>query len=134
MSTPIEKSEYLFLFRGTEWNKDLSPEQTQKAVGEFMAWFQRLSDKGIVKGGQPLTNEGKVVSGKKATVADGPFAEAKEAVGGYFLLQAASLDEATELAKGCPTLQYGAIVEVREVAAECAMVKHAAQQLAQATA
>ena len=67
-----------------------------------------------------MQNEGKIVSGKKGRmVADGPFAESKEAIGGYFYLQVADMNEAVEIARQCPGLDYGAIVEVRPVAEMC---------------
>jgi len=135
MSTETNKSEYLIIFRGTNWDKGLSPEEIQKVTGQFMAWFERLKQEGTVKAGQPLEHEGKVVSGKKGrTVADGPFAESKEAIGGYFLLHVADMDEAVAIAKQCPTLDYGATVEVRPVAGECVSMKRAQEQLAGATA
>ena len=59
------------------------------------------------------------MSGKNRVVSDGPFAESKEAIGGYFLLDVASLDEAVAIAQECPGLPYGIRVEVRPVAAEC---------------
>ena len=49
-------------------------------------------------------------------VADGPFAESKEAIGGYFLLAVDTMEEAVEIAKTFPTLDYGASVEVRPIA------------------
>ncbi|MFN7137818.1 MAG: YciI family protein, partial [Limisphaerales bacterium] len=111
-----EKSDYMLLFRGTNWDKDLSPEQLQKVVADWMAWFERLTREGKVKSGHPLMNEGKIVSGKKGqTVADGPFAESKEAIGGYFYLHVADMDEAIQIARECPGLEYGAQVEVRPV-------------------
>jgi hypothetical protein len=58
-------------------------------------------------------------------VADGPFAESKEAIGGYFLLQVKSIDEAVAIAQECPGLPYGAVVEVRPVAAECPILENA---------
>ena len=129
------KTEYMLLFRGTHWDKDLSPEELQKVMGQFMAWFERLTQEGKVKVGQPLAREGKIVSGKKTRqVADGPFAESKEAIGGYFLLQVADLNEAVEIAKGCPVLDYGSTVEVRPVAEQCPTMQRANQQLAHATA
>ena len=74
--------------------------------------------------GSPLEPEGKVVSGKNGrVVADGPFAESKEAIGGYFLLRVNTLDEAVAIAKACPGLPYGAVVEVRQVAEECPLVE-----------
>ena len=121
MSTPASKSDYLLLFRGTNWDKELSPEQLQKVVADWAAWFERLTQEGRCQGGHPLLNEGKIVSGKKGrTVADGPFAESKEAVGGYFYLHVADENEAIAIAQQCPGLEYGAVVEVRPVADMCA--------------
>jgi hypothetical protein len=137
--TETTKPEYLLLFRGTRWDKNLSPEEIQKIVSQWAAWFERLTQEGKVKAGQPLKDEGKVVSGKKRTVADGPFAESKEAIGGYFLLQVNDIDEAIEIAKGCPGLDYGVNVEVRPVAEQCTIRQRAMEranandQLAHAT-
>src|SRR5215472_15101212 len=90
---------YLLLFRGADWHKGLSPEQIQTVMSQWKNWFETLSAQGKVKGGHPLEPEGKIVSGKKGrVVADGPFAESKEAVGGYFFLQVDSLDEAVKIA------------------------------------
>src|SRR5690349_497079 len=88
MSTESKTSDYMLLFRGTDWHKGLSPEQIQRVTGEWMSWFERLTNEGKATAGHPLEPQGRVVTGKKcrAVVADGPFAEAKEMVGGYFLL------------------------------------------------
>jgi hypothetical protein len=121
MSTQT-KSEYMLLFRGTDWHKGLSPEEIQQVVTQMYAWFDRLTKEGKLKAGQPLEFEGKVVSQKKGrSVVDGPFAESKETIAGYFLLQVDSLDEAVEIAKDYPALNYGATVEVRPVAPECSV-------------
>src|SRR5580765_1251736 len=134
MSTQ-KQNEYLLLFRGSNWDKGLSPEQLQKSVDQFMGWFERLKQEGKVKGGQPLEREGKIVSGKNGrVVADGPFAESKEAIGGYFLLQVDDLDEAVEIAKQCPILEYGSTVEVRPVAEECPTFQRVRELLAEAAA
>jgi hypothetical protein len=120
MNTSTEKADYLLLFRGTNWDRDLSPEQRQKVVTDWYDWFERLKQEGKCKGGHPLHNEGKIVSGRKGrTVADGPFAESKEAIGGYFYLQVADENEAVAIAQQCPGLEYGAVVEVRPVAEMC---------------
>jgi hypothetical protein len=117
-------SEYLLLFRGTNWHKGLSPAEIQKVMTQWRAWFNGLEETGKVKGGLPLMNEGKVVSGADGRlVVDGPFAESKEAIGGYFLIVAADLDEAVTIAGQCPGLKYGAAVEVRPVAEECAVME-----------
>ena len=88
MSTQTTTSEYLLLFRGTHWHKSLSPEELQNVMSQWTAWFDRLIEQGKIKSAHPLMDEGKIVAWKKGqTVADGPFAESKEAIGGYFLLE-----------------------------------------------
>ena len=121
---------YMLLFRGNDWTKSLSPEEKQKVTDQWMAWFRRLTDQGKATAGNPLEPEGKIVSGKNRVVSDGPFAESKEAIGGYFLLDVASFDDALAIARECPGLPYGVQVEVRPVAAECPLaseLKHEAQ-------
>jgi hypothetical protein len=110
---------YMLLFVGTDWHKGLSPEQTQKVSEEWMAWFKGLMDEGKAVAGHPLGCEGKVVSGKSRAVTDGPFAEAKEAIGGYFMLDVPTMDEAVAIARQCPGLPFGVKVEVRPVLSEC---------------
>ena len=126
MSTSTVKSDYLLLFRGNVWERGLSPAQLQEVVSNWMAWFERLKEEGKCLGGHPLEEKGKVISGKKGrTVADGPFAESKEAIGGYFYLTVADENEALEIAKQCPGLEYGAVVEVRPVAEICSVKQRA---------
>ena len=116
MTTPTTTSEYMLLFRGMHWDKNLSPEEIQSVMSRWIAWFDRLTQEGKAKAGQPLTEKGKIISGKKGQkVVDGPFAESKESIAGYILLQAATLDEAVKIAKECPGLDYGISVEVRLV-------------------
>ncbi len=107
----------------------------QQVASEWMAWFTRLSEQGKVLAGNPLEGKGKIVSGKGRLVADGPFAESKEAIGGYFLLRVDSLDEAVAIAQDCPGLRYGIKVEVRPVAEQCPIAKQglAPVELAEAT-
>ena len=127
MSTTSKAPEYMLIFRGTDWHKGLSPEQMQQIASQWMAWFQGLTSQGKAIAGNPLEPEGKVVSGKNGrVVADGPFAESKEAIGGYFLLRVGSLDEAVAIAKDCPGLAYGIKVEVRTVAEQCPVLKDVA--------
>jgi hypothetical protein len=134
MSTQTTTSEHMLLFRGAHWDKDLSPEEIQKIMGQWNAWFERLTLQGKVKSAHPLEREGKLVSGKGRTIADGPFAESKEAIGGYFLLELDDFNEALEIAKECPTLEYGVTVEVRPVAEQCRHMQRVNEQLAHATA
>ena len=126
---------FMLIFRGTDWYKGLSPEQMQQVADQWMAWFNGLKNDGRAVAGNPLEREGKIVSGKNRVVSDGPFAESKESIGGYFLLKVASLDEAVAIAKDCPGLSYGIRVEVRAIAGECPAAVEAraeAQQLANA--
>ena len=80
-----------------------------------MVWLKDLTEKGHVKDpGHPLERAGKLVSGKNRSVTDGPFAEAKDVVGGYTVVQAVDLAEATALASGCPIFDIAdGSVEVR---------------------
>jgi len=120
------KNAYLLIFRGNDWHKGLSPEQMQQVSDQWMAWFKRLTAEGKALAGNPLEPRGKTVSGKDGRiVADGPFAESKEAVGGYFLLQVADESEAVAIARECPGLPYGIRVEVRPVAGECPVASEA---------
>ena len=80
-----------------------------------------------------LPRKGKIVSGKKGRiVTDGPFAESKEAIAGYVLLQVDDLDEAVEIAKECPALKHGVTVEVRPVIEQCASMDRVEQYSASA--
>ena len=103
-------------------------------MNQWMAWFNGLKEDGRAKGGQPLERGGRVVSGKKAVVADGPYAESKEEIGGYFLLQVADIEEATAIAKQCPGLPHGVVVEVRTVADMCPAAKELEARTAHAVA
>lgn len=114
----------MLIFRGTDWYKGLSPEQMQQVADQWMAWFNGLKLQGTAVAGDPLEPQGRIVSGKNGrVVSDGPFAESKETIGGYFLLKVDTLDEAVAIAQQCPGLPYGIRVEVRPVAAECPLVQ-----------
>ena len=128
---------FMLIFRGTDWYNGLSPEEMQKVASDWMVWFKRLSSEGRVTSGNPLERDGRVVAGKNGrVVSDGPFAESKETIGGYFLLKVDSLDEAVAIAQECPGLPFGIRVEVRPIAAQCPMVEEiqaaAAAELAHA--
>jgi hypothetical protein len=118
---------YMLIFRNTDWHSGLSPEQMQQVANDWMSWFKSLAEQDKVVGGNPLEPSGKIVSGKGGRlVADGPFAESKEAIGGYFMLDVANIDEAVAAAQQCPGLPYGTKVEVRPVMSECPLSKVAA--------
>lgn len=123
-----ERKEYMLLFRGGEWHKTLSAEEMQKVAAAWGAWFRQCQANGTVVAGSPLERTGKVVSGQGGKViSDGPFAESKEAIGGYFLLAVDTMEEALAIAQQCPGLSYGAQVEVRPVMEVCPMMECAAE-------
>ena len=107
-------SEFTYLFRGRD--RTASPEQMQRTMEKWVAWFKDLGAKGHLKDpGHPLEATGKVVKGKQKTVNDGPYAEAKDVVGGYIVIEAKDLAQAAEISKGCPILEGGGSVEVRPI-------------------
>ena len=113
-------NEHLLFIRGTHWNSGMSPADLQRTMTDFYAWVDGLHKQGILRGAQPLMEEGKLVTGTKgASVTDGVFAESKEAIAGYFLLAVDSMDEALHIARACPILDHGAQIEVRPVADLC---------------
>jgi hypothetical protein len=125
-----EKNEYLLLFRGKDWWNGLASEDLQRTMDQVKAWFERLTEAGKLKAARPLVREGAIIYGNAGrVVADGPFAESKEVIGGYALIQVDSLDEAIAVAKGCPPLRFGMEVEVRPVAGECPMMAYARRTL-----
>lgn len=107
-------SEFVLLYRGGQ--RPTSPQDGQQVLQKWMAWFKELAANGhVVERGQPLEKSGKVVQAGSKTVTDGPFAEAKDVVGGYTVIKADDVAHAAEIAKGCPVLDRGGNVEVRPV-------------------
>lgn len=133
MQTTNSTSEYLLLVRGSDWDRSLSPAELQTTLSSFMGWFDRLSAEGILKTGQPLQDEIRVIHGKTRAV-DGPFVEAKEAVGGYFLIQAESIEDAISIAQSCPMLEQDITLEVRAIASECPTVQRCRVRIEEAAA
>jgi hypothetical protein len=108
-----QMSEFAFLFRGED-PMARSPEQMQRSLQKWLAWFKELKESGAIKEpGQPLERLGKVV--RSRAVHDGPYAEAKDVVNGFMLIDAEDLSHAVEISKGCPILEAGGSVEVRPI-------------------
>jgi hypothetical protein len=105
----------MYLFRGNPTAyQSLSPEQMQQALQKWMDWKDTLEKSGNIKQfGERLDGTGKVVRGKAKTVTDGPYIEVKDFIGGYMLVEATDIDQAVELAKGCPVLESDGTVEIR---------------------
>jgi hypothetical protein len=112
-------SEFVLLYRRSiEVARETmgSPEKAQQAMKKWRAWMDEMTRNGQLKIiGQPLEDTGKVVGGKSKSVTDGPYAETKDLIGGYSVIEASNLDEAAEIAAGCPVIEAGGLVEVRPV-------------------
>ncbi|HEX6938143.1 MAG TPA: YciI family protein [Longimicrobiales bacterium] len=117
-------SDFLLIFHETALERyhALSAEQRRQVLERWNAWCDDLAAQGKLRSGNTLAPERRIVSGAGHAV-DGPFAEAKELIGGYILLQAESLDEATAIAQTCPNLPYGMVVEVRPIAQACHLAR-----------
>jgi len=74
-----------------------------------------LAENGKLVGGQPLNCELRSITESGTKIIDRPLAEGKELVGGYLIVKANSLNEASELAKGCPGFEHACTIEVREI-------------------
>lgn len=112
----ITMKDFLFVFRNDPAvMAGMSPEELQTSMKKWMDWIGGIAAQGnLVDRGNQLANEGNVVRPAKV-VTDGPYIETKESVGGFIMVRAESLDEATEMAKGCPILSAGGNVEVRPI-------------------
>lgn len=105
---------FVYLFRNSYDSN--SPAGMQQQMQKWVAWMQELGAKGLLKDpGQPLNRAGKVVRGTAKDVTDGPFAEAKDIVGGFMVIEARDIDHAAEIARGCPVFDTNGSVEIRPV-------------------
>ena len=106
--------EFLLIFRRGGDGTPMSPEQIQAMMKPWQDWMGSIAAQNkLVTAGNRLEPAGKVV--KSAVVTDGPYVELKETVGGYTIIKANSLEEASEISKGCPILHVGGSVEVRAI-------------------
>jgi len=111
---------YLLLLRDDPSKfASLSPEEMQRVIQKYSTWSAGLAKAGQIVSGDKLTDTTETArvmrrNGAAIRTFDGPFAETKEVVGGFFMINAATIEEATKIAEGCPQLDYGS-VEVRQV-------------------
>jgi len=110
-------AQFMLLIRGgDEAFAQFTPEQMEQTLGQYFAWSDRLRKEGRLVGADQLADGGRTVRSRDGQlVIDGPFTETKDAVGGYYQIEAADEAEAAEIAKGCPVLNHGGLVEVRGI-------------------
>lgn len=109
-------SKFMYLIRGGgEAMAAMSSEEKQKHMELWKTWMSGLAEKGKLVDGLPLSDEGKRIVGRNKMVSDGPYAEGKEIVGGYIIVNAKDIDEAVELSKGCPIFENDGETEIREI-------------------
>jgi hypothetical protein len=119
-------STYMLLFRDAPAAvyDAMTPAERTASLDKWNAWYDTIADRGVMVSAHPLESAVRIVSGPRGeSVVDGPFAEAKELIAGYFMFTAEDLAEATAIAQKCPNLQHGMTVEVREVAGGCHLAK-----------
>jgi hypothetical protein len=112
----MSKRKYLVLFRNqaSGGQPGPSPEQMQQIFAGYKAWMEKFKDD-ILDMGDKLKSDGRVVTA--SGVADGPFVEAKEVVGGFMIVSAETYDRAVEVVRACPAVHApGALLEIREMA------------------
>ncbi|MDP0500599.1 MAG: YciI family protein [Verrucomicrobiota bacterium JB022] len=127
--------DYMILFRGSEWTLGCPPDEMEALMNNVMEWFEGLYRQNKVKLGHPLTDETSLVSHREGqTVVDGPFAETKEAIGGFLILNVETREEAIEIAASGPWVPYGMKVEVRQIATACPLLARVKQLAAAETA
>jgi hypothetical protein len=107
-------SQFVFLYReaGTP-----SPKELEARMAKCLVWFKDLEQKGhLALYGHPLNRtDGRVVRDTKGTVTDGPYAETKDIVIGFSVVEAKDVDQAVKLAAACPLVEAGCLIEVRPV-------------------
>jgi hypothetical protein len=110
-------NEFLLIFRRDFKTTGIqpSPEHLQKMMKDWQNWMGSIAARNqLVSSGSRLSDDGKVVK-PGALVTNGPYVEIKEAIGGYIIVRAGSMEEAAEISKGCPILTIGGNVEVRTI-------------------
>jgi hypothetical protein len=106
---------FMYLFRSNPTAyRSISPEQMQQIMKKWMDWRDVLEKNGHVKQfGERMEGTGKVIRGQAKAVTDGPYVEVKDSIQGFLFVEAQDMDQAVELAKGCPILDGDGTVEIR---------------------
>ena len=105
---------FMLIFHGANSN-DLSPQQMESQMGKWMAWVDKLNAEGRYVSGEPLLPGGKLLTAQNKKGTDGPYTEGKEVVGGFFIINAGSMEEAVSISQEYPDFDFGGSVQVRQV-------------------
>lgn len=106
---------YIVLFREPDGRVDEHPaEAIKKHQENWAAWFNQWGAAGKLAGGSGLTLEGRIIQENGSIITD-IHRVGTEIVGGYLLLKADGIDEATQIAASCPIYEFGGYAEVREL-------------------
>ena len=106
----------MMIFIGADYQElGLSPDELQSRMGKWFAWGQKMETQWILKGGEALIPNMKRIIGQDRTVSDGPFADSKEIIGGYYTVSAESADAVVAIAQDYPDYDLGGTVEIREI-------------------
>ncbi len=106
---------FMLIFQGIKAAQQASPQQMQENMGKWMAWIDKLAKAGKYVSGEPLQATGKIITGKTKTVTDAAFAEGKEIIGGYFIVNANDYNEAVALCDDYPDYATGGTVIIRQL-------------------
>ncbi|MCA0236593.1 MAG: YciI family protein [Bacteroidetes bacterium] len=110
---------YMMIFRNTPTSEEqfqsMSPEDMQASLDKWNTWIGGIAAQGKLVGSDALEGDGKILTGSRRALSDGPYVEGKELVSGYLVMEAASEAEAVEAAKGCPIFEVEGSVEVRKL-------------------
>ncbi len=108
-------SEFMLIFRSVESTEELTKKELMAQIQPWEEWIGGIAAQGkLVSTNKLIDHQGRVLK-PGGVITDGPFVEIKETLGGYLILNAENLEEATTLAHGCPVLSIGGNVEIREI-------------------
>jgi hypothetical protein len=114
----LSMSYMLMIMEPAGQRQERTPAEAHEAYDRMIAFAADLKERGLLQASESLRIDGRMarvqVRGGRGTVVDGPFAEAKEIIGGFFLLRCEDRDQALAIAQECPAAQW-ATVEVRSV-------------------
>lgn len=112
----MEQKEFMLIFLGVDYGEmKLSMEEIEKRAKSWMNWQQKMAESGTMQSGNALQSPLRRISGSERTVTDRMSVEAKEIIGGYYIIKARDVDEAARICEDYPDYDLGGTVEIREL-------------------